>query len=119
LVTVLSILGKNVTVTDTLPMGDVVNAVAITPDGRHALATKLLAHKVAQLSISPEGKLTDDKQDLPVGALPLEHRDHAGRQARACEQLRDPSPNYSVRPNGAVHQWRKDPPRQLLVGPGS
>ena len=69
-VMVLSILGKSVTVTDTLPMGDVVNAVAITPDGRHALATKLLAHKVAQLSISSEGKLTDDKQDLPVGLYP-------------------------------------------------
>ncbi len=69
-VTVLSIRGKSVTVTDTLPMGDVVNAVAITPDGRHALATKLLAHKVAQLSLSPEGKLTDDKQDLPVGLYP-------------------------------------------------
>jgi len=24
-----------------------------------------------------------------------------------------------VRPNGAVHQWRKDPSRQLSVGPGS
>jgi len=27
--------------------------------------------------------------------------------------------NFSVRPNGAVHQWRKDPPRKLSVGPGS
>ena len=26
---------------------------------------------------------------------------------------------FSVRPNGAVHQWRKDPPRELSVGPGS
>ncbi len=52
-ITVLSIRGKSVTVTDTLPMGDVVNAVAITPDGKRALVTKLLAHKVAQLSISP------------------------------------------------------------------
>jgi hypothetical protein len=31
----------------------------------------------------------------------------------------DTSPSYSVRPNGAVHQWRKDPPRKLSVGPGS
>ena len=69
-VTVLSIRGKSVTVTGTLPMGDVVNAVAITPDGKRAFATKLLAHKVAQLSISPEGKLTDVKQDLPVGLYP-------------------------------------------------
>ena len=29
------------------------------------------------------------------------------------------SPDISVRPNGAVHQWRKDPPRKLSVGPGS
>jgi hypothetical protein len=29
------------------------------------------------------------------------------------------SPHFSVRPNGAVHQWRKDPPRKLSVGPGS
>jgi hypothetical protein len=29
------------------------------------------------------------------------------------------SPSYSVRPNGAVHQWRKDPPRELSVDPGS
>jgi uncharacterized protein (TIGR03118 family) len=26
---------------------------------------------------------------------------------------------FSVRPNGAVHQWRKDPPRKLSVGTGS
>jgi hypothetical protein len=29
------------------------------------------------------------------------------------------SPDISVRPNGAVHQWRKDSPRKLSVGPGS
>src|SRR4051794_25995157 len=28
-------------------------------------------------------------------------------------------PPYSVRPNGAVHQWRKEPPRELSVGSGS
>jgi sterol desaturase/sphingolipid hydroxylase (fatty acid hydroxylase superfamily) len=27
--------------------------------------------------------------------------------------------DFSVRPSGAVHQWRKDPPRKLSVGPGS
>jgi hypothetical protein len=30
-----------------------------------------------------------------------------------------PSPSYSVRPNGAVHQWREDPPGELSVDPGS
>jgi peptidoglycan hydrolase-like protein with peptidoglycan-binding domain len=29
------------------------------------------------------------------------------------------SPSYSVRPNGAVHQWREDPPRELSVDSGS
>src|SRR5918993_1241551 len=28
-------------------------------------------------------------------------------------------PEYVVRPNGAVHQWRKEPPRELSVGSGS
>jgi len=27
--------------------------------------------------------------------------------------------DISVRPNGAVHQWRKDPPKKLSVGLGS
>jgi len=29
------------------------------------------------------------------------------------------NPHFSVRPNGAVHQWREVPPRELSVGPGS
>jgi hypothetical protein len=33
--------------------------------------------------------------------------------------FRSTSPSYSVRPNGAVNQWRKVPPRKLSVGPGS
>jgi len=28
-------------------------------------------------------------------------------------------PEYVVRLNGAVHQWRKEPPRELSVGSGS
>ena len=31
----------------------------------------------------------------------------------------DPNPTFSVRPNGAVHQWKEDPPRKLSLGPGS
>jgi transposase len=30
-----------------------------------------------------------------------------------------PNPHFSVRPNGAVHQWRQDPPRELSVDSGS
>jgi len=49
---------------------------------------------------------------------------HLHRAFPSAERIRQPSqgissPENSVRPNGAVHQWRKDPPRQLLVGPGS
>jgi hypothetical protein len=41
------------------------------------------------------------------------HADLIQRAGRAT------SPHFSVRPNGAVHQWRKEPPRKLSVGPGS
>jgi len=34
-------------------------------------------------------------------------------------EVRLTSPHFSVRLNGAVHQWREDPPRKLSVGPGS
>jgi hypothetical protein len=36
-----------------------------------------------------------------------------------AEYRAEASPHFSVRPKGAVHQWRKDPPRKLSVGPGS
>ena len=39
-ISVLRISGDNVTLTDTIAIGDVVASVAITPDGRHALAAK-------------------------------------------------------------------------------
>ncbi len=51
-VTALSISGRKVRVVDVLPMAEVVNAVAIAPDGRRALVTKLHAHKIAQLALS-------------------------------------------------------------------
>lgn len=69
-VTALSIRGQEVRVAGVLPMGEVVNAVAVAPDGRSALVTKLHAHKVAQLAISSEGKLTDLQRDVPVGLYP-------------------------------------------------
>ena len=71
-ISVLSIRGKDVLVTDTVTVGaptDGVSAVAITPDGRRALATKAAANKVALLSIN-DGKVTYDKQDLPAGIFP-------------------------------------------------
>ncbi len=68
-ISVLSIKGKEVKVTDTVPMGDSVTAVAFTPDGKRAVATKFTAHKVALLAIDG-GKVTYDKQDIPVGLWP-------------------------------------------------
>ena len=70
---VLAINGKDdVKVTDTVSLGapaDQVSAVAITPDGKRALAAKPMANKIALLSID-NGKVTYDKRDLPVGLYP-------------------------------------------------
>jgi len=69
---VLSIRGQDVLVVDTVTVGtptDSVSAVAITPDGKRALATKAAANKVALLSIDGQ-KVTYDKRDLPAGIFP-------------------------------------------------
>jgi DNA-binding beta-propeller fold protein YncE len=71
-ISVLSIAGKDVKVTDTVSVGagaDSVSAVAITPDGKRALAAKAAANKIALLSIDG-GKVTYDKRDLPTGIFP-------------------------------------------------
>jgi len=71
-ISVLSIKGKEVTVTDTVSIGtgpDNVSGVAITPDGKRALATKPNANKIALLSIDG-GKVSYDKRDLPTGIFP-------------------------------------------------
>ncbi len=71
-ISVLSIKGKEVKVTDTVTIGtgaDNVSAVAITPDGKRALATKPAANKIALLSIAGD-KVTYDKRDLPTGIFP-------------------------------------------------
>ena len=71
-VSVLSIHGQDVLVTDTVTVGaptDNVSAVAITADGKHALAAKPSANKVALLSIH-DGKVAYDKHDLPAGIFP-------------------------------------------------
>ena len=69
---VLSIHGKDVLVTDTVSVGapaDGVAGVAITPDGKRALAFKAAANKVALLTIDG-GKVKYDKQDLATGIFP-------------------------------------------------
>jgi DNA-binding beta-propeller fold protein YncE len=72
-ITVLSIDGKEVKVTDTVTVGaagDSVSAVAITPDGKSALAVKSNIDKVAVLAID-SGKVTyDKKSDLPANNYP-------------------------------------------------
>jgi DNA-binding beta-propeller fold protein YncE len=71
-ISVLSIRGKDVLVLDTIPVGaagDQISAVAITPDGKHALAVKAAANKVALLNIDDQ-KVTYDKRDLPGGIFP-------------------------------------------------
>ena len=50
-VTVLTISGKEVKPVQTVALGDTVSAVAIAPDGKHALVTKHAVHKVAWLDI--------------------------------------------------------------------
>src|SRR5499433_1863518 len=68
-VSVLSIKGTDVKLVDTVPMGDEVASLAITPDGTRALVTKFAAHKIAVLAINGQ-KVTDTKQDMPVGLWP-------------------------------------------------
>ena len=72
-ISVLSIDGKDVKVTDTVTVGDAkdsVSAVAITPDGKSALAVKSNVDKVAVLAID-NGKVTyDKKNDLPGNNFP-------------------------------------------------
>jgi DNA-binding beta-propeller fold protein YncE len=69
-ISVLRIRCADVTLVDTVTMNDVVASVAIAPDGRHALAAKFAAHKVAILDIDAEGKVTYPGRDLTVGPWP-------------------------------------------------
>ena len=71
-ISVLSIRGKDVLVLDTVTVGvgaDQVSSVAITPDGKRALAVKSNANKVALLAIDGQ-KVTYEKRDLPAGIFP-------------------------------------------------
>lgn len=71
-ISVLSINGREVKVADTVTVGDGkdnVSGVAITPDGKRAIATKPAANKVALLSIDGD-KVSYDKRDLPTGIFP-------------------------------------------------
>jgi DNA-binding beta-propeller fold protein YncE len=72
-ITVLSIDGKEVKVTDTVTVGaagDSVSAVAIAPDGKSALAVKSNIGKVAVLTIDNGTVSYDKKYDLPANNFP-------------------------------------------------
>ena len=70
-ISVLSIKGKDVKVTDTVTIGDGgPSAVAFLPDGKRALFTKPVVNKVGVLKIDG-GKVTYDKAwDINVGVFP-------------------------------------------------
>jgi DNA-binding beta-propeller fold protein YncE len=68
-ITVLTISGKDVKVTDTIAMGDSVAHVAISPDGTKALAVKPVINKVAFLKIDGL-KVAYEKYDMPTGVFP-------------------------------------------------
>jgi DNA-binding beta-propeller fold protein YncE len=68
-ISVLSIAGKEVKLVGSVPMGDSVATVAITPDGKHAIAVKNTANKVAWLDIDGQ-KVTYNKYDMIVGNFP-------------------------------------------------
>ena len=69
-VTVLSIKGTEVKITDTIGFPDSVAHVAFTPDGRHALAVRNLANLVSVIDIGADGKASYNKLDLPTGITP-------------------------------------------------
>ncbi|HUI35647.1 MAG TPA: hypothetical protein VLX67_08985 [Stellaceae bacterium] len=72
-ISVLSINGKDVKVADTVTVGDpkdAVSAVAITPDGKTALAVKSAVGKVAVLNIDNGKANYDKKNDLPANNYP-------------------------------------------------
>ncbi|WP_198293041.1 YncE family protein [Methylobacterium sp. WSM2598] len=72
---VLSINGKNVELTQKVPVDELVSHVEFTPNGKTAIASKFVNHKVALLSIESNKKVSYNKQDLPVGLwlrIPIE-----------------------------------------------
>jgi DNA-binding beta-propeller fold protein YncE len=72
-ISVLTIDGKEVKVSDTVTVGtdkDAVSAVAIAPDGKRALAVKSAIDKVAVLTIDGGKVSYDKKDDLPANNYP-------------------------------------------------
>lgn len=68
-ISILSIHGTDVKLIGSVAMGDKVSAVVFTPDGKHALAAKPSANKVALLDVDGD-KVTYNKRDFPTGIFP-------------------------------------------------
>jgi DNA-binding beta-propeller fold protein YncE len=68
-VTTLTISGSTVAVGDTVSTQDSIAAIAISPDGKRAVAVKTSAHKVVLLDLGKDGKVTVGN-DLWVGLFP-------------------------------------------------
>ena len=68
-ITMLLIDGTNVSVGETISTEDSVGAIAITPDGRRAIATKTAVHKAVLLKIGEDRKLSIDA-NLWTGLFP-------------------------------------------------
>jgi DNA-binding beta-propeller fold protein YncE len=68
-ISVLQIVGTQVTQTGTIPVGAGVSTVEFTPDGKHALAVKSPDNRVAMLDVDG-GKVTYNKLDLPTYLFP-------------------------------------------------
>ena len=68
-ISVLSINGTDVKVTDTLTFPDSVSHVMFTPDGKRALAARSAASKLSLLDVAGD-KVTYNKVDLPTGQWP-------------------------------------------------
>jgi DNA-binding beta-propeller fold protein YncE len=68
-VTVLSIKGATVTVTDTVAMDEIVTSAAFTPDGKRALISEYAAHRVTLLDID-RGVVKRTKVASTVGLWP-------------------------------------------------
>src|ERR1051325_5181981 len=68
-ISVLSINGTDVKVTDTIAFPDSVAHVVFTPDGKRALAVRFPAHKISVLDIAGD-KVTYNKVDIAAGLWP-------------------------------------------------
>lgn len=70
-ITALGVAGKTVRVLGSLDMGEPISHVAITPDGKRAIALKPESGKAAMISVQPTGMLELTGVELPVGAYPI------------------------------------------------